>query len=299
MIETIKLSNADDEKSLKAIWKTVFHETDAEIESFFKQYFGPGTAALISIDEKPVSMAHMLPIGALDLGNGEKILCSYIYAVATLPEYRGLGFGEKVTKAALEVSQHAGYPANVICPAEDSLFEYYRERIGYQESFFVEETTILAGELPIIPTKWGIDVISPQEYHLLREQFLAGRIHILPDDRAMKYQKHLCKESGGEMYAIHFGGEYCACAAVEKNDDGDVLIKELLFDQGNPVSESRVQEAAALVSSVLPGDKIIMRMPCQATDSRNETRRFGMIILDRSDLVMDENKAAWFGFAFD
>lgn len=299
MIETMRLSNADDEKSLKAIWKTVFHETDAEIDSFFQHYFGPGTAALISIDEKPVSMAHILPIGALDLGNGEKISCSYIYAVATLPEYRGLGFGVKVTKVALEVCQHAGHAANVICPAEDSLFGYYQERVGYQESFFIEEKTILAGELPEIQTKWGIDVISPQEYHLLREQFLAGRIHIVFDDRAMKYQKHLCKESGGEMYAIHFGGEYCACAAVEKNDDGEVLIKELLFDQDNPISESRVQEAAALVSFVLPGDKIIMRMPCRASGSRSETRRFGMIIHDRSDFVMDENKAAWFGFAFD
>ena len=299
MIETSRLSNADDEKSLKAIWKSVFQETDGAIDFFFEQYFGPGTATLISIDEKPISMAHMMPIGGLDLANGEKISCSYIYAVATLPEYRGLGFGENVTKAALEVCQQAGYPVNVICPAEDSLFEYYKERIGYREGFFTEEMAIVAEELPIIQSKWGIDVISPQEYHMLREQFLAGRIHIVFDDRAMKYQKHLCKESGGEMYAIHFGGEYCACAAAEKNDDGDVLIKELLFEENGPTTEIRIKEAAALVSSVLPGDKMIIRMPCQTSNSLFETRRFGMIMYDHFDLEMDENRAAWFGFAFD
>lgn len=302
MNERLRLSRPDDEKSLKALWKAVFEDSDSNIDGFFEYYFAPGSAMVMEYGDNLASAAHMIPIGEIVLPTGEKLPCSYIYSVATLPEYRGRGFGVEVTKAAVMRCIDTGYPANVICPASDGLFEYYKDRVGYRDRFYTEEAMISCDQLPVIGQKWGIDVISPLEYHWLRERCLEERPHIALNEHAISFQQHLSRETGSELYALHFGGEYAACAASERQSDGNVIIKELLLDEKTAETENRAADAVSLVASVLPAENYIVRMPCTIGGTSNGViRRFAMMMPLGSwtEAESEKDKRAWFGFAFD
>lgn len=76
---------------------------------------------LICQDGHAVSMASFLDINVRD---GEEWKpAKYVYAVATLPEYRGRGYAGKILKKAEEIFN---MPL-VLVPAEKELVGYYRK----------------------------------------------------------------------------------------------------------------------------------------------------------------------------
>ena len=301
MAETVRLSQSGDEQQLKILWKTVFGDEDALIELFFEFYHQPEAAAVLDLDGTVVSMAHMLPMGKLVLPDGEKLPCCAVYALATQPEYRGRGYAAQVTKAAVTHCAGAGYEANVICPSDDTLFGYYHRQAGYADFFYVTETVLRTEDLPSVEPKWGVDIISQPEYSWERERFLNGRVHIELDDRAVSHQKRLCRETGGDLFALHFGGEYVAVAAAERVGDERVVVKELLFDENDPQTAVRAADAAALLASVLPADQYTLRMPAGREESPGNVRRFAMMmpVKGRPELTAMSGRPAWYGFAFD
>ena len=301
MAETVRLSQSGDEAQLKALWKAAFGDEDALIDLFFHFYQEPEAAVVLDLDGTVVSMAHMLPMGKLVLQEGEKLACCAVYALATLPEYRGRGYAAQVTKAAVTHCAGAGYQANVICPSGETLFEYYRQ-VGYADFFYAAEAVFRAGELPVSGSKWGIDIISQPEYSWERERFLKERVHIEMDDRAVSYQKRLCRETGGDLFALHFGGEYAAVAAAERLGDESVVVKELLFDGDDLQTAGRAADAAALLASVLPAEQYILRMPVSwQKQAPGKARRFAMMMppAGRPELIEQSGRSAWYGFAFD
>ena len=106
---TPRPSRKGDEKSLKALWREVFGDTDVYIDTFFRELYRPGMASVVEEDGKIVAAAYAVPFGAV----------RYIFAVATKPEYRGRGYGRAVVLAAA-----GGEPA-YLCPASATLRCWY------------------------------------------------------------------------------------------------------------------------------------------------------------------------------
>lgn len=144
-------SRPGEEAALRRLWKTVFGDSDAFLDRFFRLVYQPGMAAVIEEDGQIVSAAYALPL--------ENAV--YIYAVATHPEHRGRGYGKQVTLAAAQ-----GKPA-YLYPAETSLRGWYAREMG----------AVTVSHRPVYTAPEGGRVISAAEYNTAREALLAGTEH--------------------------------------------------------------------------------------------------------------------------
>ena len=92
----------------------------------------------------------------------------YVYAVATLPEYRGRGLAARILKFAQE---YDGQPL-LLAPAEKTLMDYY-EKLGFVTAFAANRTeqevtvTALSAE-----EAYETKPLTAQEYVKLRDEKL-------------------------------------------------------------------------------------------------------------------------------
>jgi len=289
-IET-RISKPGDECQLKALWQTVFGDSDEYLENFFCCMYSPGMAIVAEADGKIVSCAFLLDLGDLVDGHGtETGPCSVLYALATYPEYRGRGLGSAVVNGILKLSEKLDFSAAVICPAEPSLFDYYGKNFGYETYFTVSEKTVLRPDA-ISAKKTELRKINSREYGILREKYLSGRTHIKFNPRTLSYQQSLCTASGGDMYTFIKDGSPIACCASEIYED-TMYIKELLFETDHS-EDLFVSEIFSVFSAV---NKIVLRTPeLSGTSGRN----FAMISAESKKPCKADLLPPWFGFAFD
>jgi hypothetical protein len=106
----------------------------------------------------------------------------------------------------------------------------------------------------------------------------------------------LCAELNGGLFRVETSGGV-SCAIVEKEQNGAVLIKELL------APNSFEEDAISSIAAVFPSKEYIIRMPVRKPgDTNSFVRRFGMISVT-GDLLNHHintcNTMPWFGLAFD
>lgn len=141
----IRRSRSADLPSLMRLWQEVFGDPPAFTKKFYHT-FGADCAFVAEIDEKIVAMIHALPVSLAQ--NGQFAWGVYIYALATAPDYRGLG----IASALLQIAETAPFtilptlsgaeemgPAPdsptfaLLIPGEESLFDYYLKK-GYDRT---------------------------------------------------------------------------------------------------------------------------------------------------------------------
>jgi len=274
MQKTYRVSRSGDETGLKHIWKTVFGDSDEYIDAFFQNMYTPGCARLCESNGQIVSAAYLLELGNLVSPDIPAVPATVLYAFATLPEWRGAGIGGKVCNMLLRDSKGT---ARTVCPAEDSLFGYYKTCYGYEHFFYVYEKQLFAAKKPI-----DIYRVSASAYGEMREKLLHDRTHIRYSGKVLRYQQLLCRNTGGDMIGFEGG-----CAAYELRD-GAVVLKELL-------TSGSVDNAAAAVCSALKMERAVFRTPY--TGKLGNKRPFAMVMPDY--FITAQITAPWFGFAFD
>lgn len=115
-------------EDLKNLWETVFGDTREVTDSFFENAFFADGCFYESADGKAVSALYLLPV---TLGDKKGF---YLYAAATLPAYRGRGYMGALIKEALHYAKSVA-DFVYLCPAEDSLYDYYR-RFGFSQTLY-------------------------------------------------------------------------------------------------------------------------------------------------------------------
>jgi len=268
----------DEAGYLRHIWSTVFNDGDEA--SYFDYYFDPELCVVATHAGIPVSAGYLLPAGKIICGN-ISYPCAMIYGVATLPEYRSLGYAAAVVRDLLNLGREAGFSAITLCPSNDSLFEYYSACSELREWFYVYErkyisspTSDLCGQNAnekqvfrvTVETRVGSNQaipkkILPNAYGLLRETFLTGIFHIESDARALLYQKMLCQEFGGGLYRIDTSGGI-SCAIIEQQQHSTLLVKELLAPKGFE------DDAISSIVTAFPSKEYIVRTPAPLCNSQ-------------------------------
>ena len=285
-IETRRPRN-EDESALRHIWKAVFGSSDEDI--FFGFYFDRSMCITTACGGTPVSSGFLIPAGNM-LSGELAVPCAMIYAVATLPEYRRHGYGSETVRALISAGWDAGFPAVVLCPSSDDLFDYYSENTKLRDWFFANE---LSCGLPRIDAGLaGLSRITSEEYRVLRNSLLAGRPYIESDRRALEYQNLLCEHYGGGLYKVCSSGGV-SCAVVENAPDGVVIVKELL------TSAACETEVLSAIADAYPAYSYKIMSPVQSHSSA--ARRFGMLAITE-ELERKFNKESvspWYGLAFD
>ena len=151
------------------LWKECFVDGDFS-EFYMKHRLTEDNMLVIHRDGKPVSMASFLP--AIYCTKNGAIPVRYVYAVATLPEYRRQGMARKILTCGSELWDEP----LVLSPANEHLYRYYG-KMGFVRAFRNEDI----GER-LTPAKnccWNfhLEQAAPEEYAALREQYLSDRKH--------------------------------------------------------------------------------------------------------------------------
>ena len=132
-------SNKKHIASLINLWHRVFGDDEEYIKLFFrKAYFNSDTFA-ITVDDEVVSALYLLKAEIKCDGNTYE--GRYLYAAATLPEYRGKGLMSQLIKEAAEYAAGKNFDFIALVPASDSLYNYY-ERFGYKEAMYKYKLTV-------------------------------------------------------------------------------------------------------------------------------------------------------------
>lgn len=131
---------------LTKLWIEAFGDDREYVGFYFANRFCEKDMLVYLLDGKPISMISMLPaylhVNTQPKRAGLHLLekrrpIRYIYAVATLMEYRGRGYAKRLIQEAYRLLQ---IPL-VLEPATKPLFDYY-QRMGFQEAFSVAEQLI-------------------------------------------------------------------------------------------------------------------------------------------------------------
>ena len=285
----------EDIPALKSLWKTVFGDPDEAIAHFIDFYFTPDLTVVAKDGRMIVSVAYILPVGELVLPDGKRTNCAMLYAIATLPGYRGRGFGTAVTNAAALLAGKKGFYSVVLKPEDNGLFAYYEKHTGFKPFFEAAEIEYSYDILPSNTRNCTLIAAQPSSYRRLRQSILGGSAYIDTDEKALSYQQRLCQASGGDIYIITSGGSEIGCAVVEPGNE-TVFIKELLLP-----CDLSVKEAAGLVARHHFAKQYIVRHPTNlGLLDVKKSSPFGMLLLNKCRLEhISMQSAKWYGPAFD
>ena len=214
---------------MSELWQTVFGDSEGFVDSFLRLLPGMGTAAVAEVNGKIAGAAYAVTGMELVSAGGKVQTCGYIYAVAVTPEFRGSGTGRTLTERSAELARARG--AEVICtlPAEESLYAWYKTILGTECALHRQRYEVKAAD--IVP----VQSLSAAEYGQRREALLKDRCRLRPARTTLEFQRRLCEELGGGLYAC--GG---ICAAYIEG--GAAVIKELIAPVGT--------DAAAIAASI-------------------------------------------------
>ncbi len=195
----IRLARPEDLGALKEIWNASFPGDEAFADWFLKTVFKTDSALVWEDGGRTAAMLHLIPM-RWHVG-GWEVPASYVYAVATLPEYRGRGVAAALLREAEALEKSRGTRVMMLVPQSASLFEYYR-RLGYETALFRARRQIVSGAGEIPP---GLEMDDSPETGELGECFQAamqGRDYVARSDehwaRSLSYLNALGVRRNGK-----------------------------------------------------------------------------------------------------
>lgn len=270
----VRSSVLEDEYQLRALWTAVFGDGDEFLNPFFNAFFSPGSVLVCESSDKIIASVYPLPIGSLLLENGCRIPCVMIYALGTMPQYRGLGCASALVNACCQSG--AVY---VLRPANEKLFKFY-EKLGFKTCFYYSNKTFTFDELKLCTDSSAVP-LTPEEYNKKRNSILSGNSYIEYNENAVNFENFLCK---GQMFELS-SDVFSAVCTVEKYLD-TAYIKELL------VPPEYYNEAVAAAARAVKAGKYYVRSFNLGSGAPAEP--FGMA---KGEILPEF--PAWYGFAFD
>ncbi len=203
------------EQDIIHIWQTCFGDDEDFIRSFLDHHTAEETMLLYFADNKPVAMASFLP---MRIHQGEDMVEGhYVYAVATLPEYRGRGYAAEILTTAKELWQEP----LLLSPAEEGLYTYYQK-----QSFFTQYFPVKWGIIPENPgiseEKWSFEKLDSRVYKEIRDLCFAGDGYVEWNQANIEYALLYAKGEGGHALCVtHPSADASADSACE-----DILLYE-------------------------------------------------------------------------
>ena len=126
----IRVAHSGDFPALARLWELVFGDSRDFTDEFFHVMWTPGCCRVAELDGGIAAMGFCLT-GPEALG----LHCSYIYAMATAPEYRGRGLAAALGRALTDGAFENGADLVATLPAEESLNAWYAGRLGMSPTF--------------------------------------------------------------------------------------------------------------------------------------------------------------------
>lgn len=215
----IRLSDVTDRESLIILWQEAFGDSREAVEIFLDKRCLTQNTLVADVDGKIASMLFLLEgkIKAKD-----KILKAYyLYAAATLKEFRGKGIMAQMLCEAEKLAQSRGIDLICLKPAEKSLYGFYKKH-GYKTVFATKNVSVKA-DLNASSVFNGncSDVFSA------RESVFADTDRFIWNKSAIEFAISQHKYYGGKVFETREG--YC----LYSMNDNACSVKEFCFTSQN------------------------------------------------------------------
>lgn len=218
-------ANQSDIPQLKAIWQKVFGDSDDVIDCFFDNTADLNNAYVFKDDDKCVSAFYLIDAPIKEGNTFKKSM--YLYAAATLPEYRKKGIMSEMIKYAVKRLQLAGYDYLYLYPANEKLYSYY-EKLGFEPVFKDRVYSIKPEDLISYKNARYFDtVLSYQEMreYICAENYASFGVNFL--DFAS-----YCTKKYGVLKSAVFDDEDKVFIIGNIDSDGTFNINEAFTSQG-------------------------------------------------------------------
>lgn len=217
----IRTANAHDREAVCSIWEAAFGDPPEYIRFFQRNLFDPARC-LLSLDEtgRPVAMLHLLPADYIAPDGGVWPV-QYLYAAATLPQYRRQGRMAALIEQADAVGRAGGFRFTFLLPAEEELYRYYAA-CGYRQAFSAQKVILnrrqmaeaADGAAPARSVPIGMEKIRTMRQNRFQPAVLWG-------PNMLAYVIAEWKFSGGDLYTFEEG--YC----LSRHTGEKVRVQEL------------------------------------------------------------------------
>lgn len=178
---------------LRQLWKTVFQDDDAFLDSFFSTAFSPARCRCVTLGGQIAAALYWLDCRY----EGGKL--AYLYAVATAPAHRGQGLCSALMADTHTILASQGYRGAVLCPAEPRLFEMYGN-MGYTVLSGMDTVEYRAGPRPA-----ALRALTPADFAREREKYLP-RGGIRQEGGSLAFLSGFCRLYAGEDFTLVTGG---------------------------------------------------------------------------------------------
>ena len=125
--------------TLTSLWNKVFDDSEDYIKLFFKEAYSDSHCFGKIVDDEVVSAFYLLK--CIIKYDGKIYKGRYLYAAATLPEYRGKGLMGELINEALRYAENEKLDFIALVPASDSLYDFY-SRFGFKEAMHKYKYTV-------------------------------------------------------------------------------------------------------------------------------------------------------------
>lgn len=196
-------------KQLLNLYVTAFPEDGVPFANDFITRFYKNNCRYIALDGKAVSMLFLFDCKIS--ADGREYPALYLYAAATLPDYRNCGLMKRLIGDAVKEAEQKGCFL-ITKPATEDLFDFYAS-CGFKTAFYYDEKTVALfnNNASLCANK-----ITPSKYVECRERLLCKTPHVTLTETA-EYAL-----SGLALFA-----EDGFCAAVDFSD-GRPKVKEFV-----------------------------------------------------------------------
>lgn len=174
---------------LRQLWKEAFGDSDAFLDSFFRQGYNPRRSRCIRKDGTVAAALYWFDCSF----TGKKI--AYLYAVATAVSHRGQGLCRKLMADTHELLKNQGYAGAILVPGEESLFRFYGA-MGYQTIACAKHFHCTAADFATAVTVLDTDAYAARRRQLLPEH------SVLQEGENLAFLSEICGLYGGDGWVM-------------------------------------------------------------------------------------------------
>ncbi len=212
--------------SLRSLWAEAFGDENEFLDRFFDVAYSENRCRVLTVDKSVKAALYWFDAEF----QGKKI--AYLYAIATEKKEQGKGYCTALMRDTHAFLRENGYCAAMLCPANDSLFEFYR-RLGYENATYTSEFQCFKANETV-----ELKQISTEEYNSLRKAYLpfGGVI-----------QEKETTDFLATFSSFYSGDDFIVCV---KEQDGVLYTSEIL---GNTKNAPKILAALGYEQGIFRG----------------------------------------------
>ncbi len=237
------------------IWQACFGDSREEIRQFLKILGEDARTYVYREEGTAVSMVTLIP--ATLYGKGQVWKAAYLYAVGTLPAYRGKGYCSRLLGQIIRDLQEQEILPFLV-PSQEDLVPFY-EKLGmclagvdrvFRGPVLSDQ---MSGSEDVDHNPFTLQDISGEEYLVLRAKYVRQPGDCRLVDSGLRYALWLWQQEGGKIGV--FTREDRQIGVMYKLVGPELLLQELV-SLGERMAEASEEEMAGQMAGFLGAERV-------------------------------------------